>query len=256
MADRRDQKDRTSNAVGIILTVGIHLCIGLFGAVNGIKYIYPPPQEEPLVIEFEEFDYSRPTTQVGQQPMAMEPKEEIELVQKSEAQTEGTQQNEAAEATTGPEGDVEVPEPPREKTINKRALFHAADNSAQKDTLIPQSATEVSDNLRAGHASGNTESGRDVGTPSAKLQGRKPVNGYLPKPAYTSQNSGTVVVKIKVDNYGKVTSANVSTEGTTVTDKTLWQAAINAAKETRFNTTMDAPPTQEGTITYIFKVTE
>ncbi len=244
--------------VGVALTVAIHLCVGFFGAVNGIKYIYPPPQEEPLVIEFEEMNYSRPTTQVGQQPMATEPDpdKDIELVQRSEAQAEGTQQNEAAEATTGTQGDVEVPEPTREKVINKRALFHAADNSSQKDTLIPQSATEVSDNLKAGHASGTTEVGRDVGTPNAKLQGRKPVNGYLPKPVYTGQNSGTVVVKIKVDNYGKVTAANVSTDGTTVTDKNLWQAAINAARETRFNTTMDAPPAQEGTITYIFKVTE
>ncbi|MCD8313448.1 MAG: energy transducer TonB, partial [Bacteroidales bacterium] len=154
------------------------------------------------------------------------------------------------------DGDVEVPEPPREKEINRRALFHAANNTTEKDTLAPQTAYEATDKLSEGHASGNTDTGRDVGTPNAKLQGRKPVNGYLPKPAYRGQNSGTVVVNIKVDNYGKVISATVSTEGTTVTDKSLWQAALNAAKETRFNTTMDAPPSQEGTITYIFKVTK
>ncbi len=258
MAGNRSRQERTAGAIGIILTVLIHagaLGLGLF---SGIRYIYPPPEEEELVIEFEELDHSPVVTKTGQQPVAVDPdpSRDIELVKTSEAQEIGTQQNEAPEATVGDDGDVDVPEPPREKEINRRALFHAANNTTDKDTLAPQTAPETTDRLSPGHASGNTDTGRDVGTPNAKLQGRRPVNGYLPKPVYRGQNSGTVVVTIKVDNYGKVTSAVVSAEGTTVTDKTLWQAALNAAKETKFNTTMDAPPSQEGTITYIFRITK
>jgi hypothetical protein len=43
-------------------------------------------------------------------------------------------------------------------------------------------------------------------------------------------------------------------EGTTVTDKTLWQAARKAALGAHFNMSADAPVLQEGTITYIFKL--
>ena len=71
---------------------------------------------------------------------------------------------------------------------------------------------------------------------------------------YTSQESGKVVVKIWVDQYGKVQKAVPGVEGTTVTDKALWTAAKNAAMETGFNMSASAPALQEGTITYIFNL--
>ena len=54
--------------------------------------------------------------------------------------------------------------------------------------------------------------------------------GSIPKPSYSIQKEGTVVVQIKVDQYGNVTEAIAGVEGTTVTDKALWQAARNAEK--------------------------
>ena len=148
---------------------------------------------------------------------------------------------------------MEVPEPPRKQEINRRALFHAARNETVKDTLAPQSAEKVSDELKAGHARGNTLSGKTSGEPNARLKGRTVV-GRLPKPAYAVQNSGTVVVDILVDRYGNVTSAVPGGTGTTVTDKTLWEAARKAALNTQFNVKADAPLQQAGTITYIFRL--
>jgi TonB family protein len=80
------------------------------------------------------------------------------------------------------------------------------------------------------------------------------VNGTLPRPSYAVQAAGTVVVDIWVDNYGNVQKAVAGAEGTTVTDKTLWQAARKAALGAHFNMSADAPALQKGTITYIFKL--
>ena len=61
-----------------------------------------------------------------------------------------------------------------------------------------------------------------------------------------------MVVRILVDNYGKVTSATPGIEGTTVQNRTLWNAARKAALEARFNVSGSAPALQEGKITYVF----
>ncbi len=251
----RERQKRNSAIMAVVATLGLHGGVAIFGAFNGMKYIYPPPEEQAIVLDFsmEEAKPIKPKT--GKQPKAVEPDKtkDINLVQRSEAQLLGSRQNEAAEATVGDKGDVEVPEPPR-KEINKRALFTSAKNAPNKDTLAAQTAAKVSDALKEGHAHGTTDQGREVGQPNARLAGRSPVNGYLPAPTYDVQNSGTVVIDIWVDNYGKVQKALVNNELTTVTDKNMWQAALNAAKKAYFNMTMDAPPLQQGTITYVFKL--
>ena len=254
----RVRQERKSTAAGIILAAVLHILLIVICVTSGLKYLYPPPPEQSMLVEFMEVE---PEVEIpeqiidGTQPRAVDanPEEELNLVQKSEAQLEGTQANEAPEATTGEDGDVEVPEPPRKPEINRRALFHAADNDTDKDTLAPQSAEKAADKLRAGHALGNTMTGKKAGEPNARLKGRTVV-GTLPKPAYSVQKGGTVVVDILVDRHGNVTSAVPGGTGTTVSDKTLWEAARKAALNTQFNVKADAPPQQAGTITYIFKL--
>ena len=253
----RAKQTKISRMSGGILTVVIHVSlVGCF-FVTGFKYLDPPPPEKtPIIIDFSEPEIEKPK-QVwnGTRPQFAkpDPAKPINLVQQSEAQLEGTKSNEAPETTVDNVGDVEVPEPPREKPIDRRALFHAANNNTTKDTLAPQTAREVSDKLKAGHAAGNTKTGETAGEPNAKLVGRS-VNGTLPRPSYGVQASGKVVVKIWVDQYGTVTKAQAGVEGTTATDKTLWQAAYKAAMGASFNMKADAPALQEGTITYIFNL--
>jgi len=91
------------------------------------------------------------------------------------------------------------------------------------------------------------------GTASAHVQGRS-ILGSLPKPAYKAQVEGIVVVQVKVDQYGTVTEAIPGAEGTTVENKTLWNAARSAALKAHFNQSASAPALQTGTITYIFKL--
>ena len=92
---------------------------------------------------------------------------------------------------------------------------------------------------------------RTEGTANAHLSGRNLV-GTLPRPTYNAQLEGTVVVQVKVDQYGNVTEAIPGVEGTTVTDSGLWNVARNAAMKVHFNAKADAPVVQTGTITYTF----
>ncbi|MBR2065007.1 MAG: energy transducer TonB [Bacteroidales bacterium] len=253
----RESQERKSRVTGVALTVSLHLVLLVCCFLTGFTYLDPPPPEqEQILIEFDEPEIQKPRqTWNGTRPRAVEPDptKDINLVQRSEALNEGTKSNEAPEATVDDFGDVDVPEPERKKEINRKALFAAADNKTQKDTLAAQTAREVSDALKAGHASGNTKTGETSGEPNAKLAGRS-VNGTLPRPSYSVQASGKVVVDIWVDNYGQVQKAVAGADGTTVTDKTLWQAARKAALGAHFNMSADAPALQKGTITYIFKL--
>ena len=255
--NERRRQAKLSTATGAMLTVIVHVALTACCFMTGFTYLDPPPPEqEQILIEFEEPVLKEPE-QIwnGTQPKVAEPdpSEPIKLVQASEAPNEGTKANEAPESTVDDFGDVDIKEPPREKEINRRALFPGADNKTQKDTLAPQTAYEASDALKAGHAQGNTSTGETAGEPNAKLAGRS-VNGTLPKPFYGVQASGKVVVEIWVDNYGNVQKAVAGVEGTTVSDKNLWQAARKAALGAHFNMSAEAPALQKGTITYIFNL--
>ena len=252
----RERQRKLAGGTGILLTVGVHLVLVVFGAFSGMKYLYPPPPEQTFLIDFSEPELQRPRqVRNGTQPQAEEidRTKPLELTQRSEAQELGKNNNEAPEATGDDFGDVEKYEPSREKEINNRALFHAADNKTYKDTLAAQTASKVTEALQAGHASGNTTVGKSTGEPNAHLKGRK-VEGVLPRPAYSGQAQGTVVVNIWVDQYGTVKRAEAGADGTTVIDNKVWAAARSAAMNAHFNMSADAPALQQGTITYIFKL--
>lgn len=253
-----DKDRRTAERTGIIVTVllhaGLFLLVGFCG-LGSLTYLYPPPEEQNLLIEFVEEKPRAIREAAGREPQAVEVdrSKPMNLVQQSQGQFEGTKQNEAKEATVGPDGDVEVNEPARDHEIDRRALFHSAANKADKDTLAAQTSQKVSDKLAEGHASGNTAKGNTTGEPNARVKGRS-VLGKLPTPAYTIQAEGVVVVDISVDQYGTVTKAVPGAAGTTLTDATIWAAVRTAAMKAHFNVAADAPALQQGTITYVFKL--
>lgn len=247
-----------SRPIGLVTSLVFNGIVAVTCALNGLTYLDPPPEEIATLIEFEtDMTLEDQQIEVGAnvEPRSedADPTQDIRLVQNSEAPLEGTRANEARETTVGTEGDVEVPEPEREHEIDTRALFPTANNS-DKDTLAAQVADRVTDALTSGHAQGNTRVGNPEGEPSAKLQGRS-VMGSLPTPAKDNiQKSGVVVVRIYVNREGTVINAIAGETGTTVTDKTLWDNAVAAAKKAKFNVSRNAPESQEGTITYVFNL--
>lgn len=250
---KHTENEKKGRKIGLAMTIIIHACLFLLFFNTGFRLVYPPPAEKGILLQFEEMEVKPIDVKAGNEPRAKkaDPENDIRLVQKSEGQEVGTKTNKGQETTIGPDGDVEKYEPPRPKPIDKRALFSSADN--RTDTLAPQTADRVSNALRAGHPDGNTRIGDTGGEPSARLQGRS-VMGALPFPSYTVNKAGKVVVKIMVDQYGKVINAIPGVPGSTVQDRTLWEAAKQAALKAQFNISSSAATVQEGTITYVFKL--
>ena len=257
----QEKQMKNSRVAGGALTLCVCIIAFLLLEHRGFTYLDPPPPEEsPITLDFTDIEEEKvkPKQQWnGTRPTAENPDPEkpTELVKHSEAQEKGSKENLAQESTVDDFGDVEKTEPPREKPIDKRALFTSANNLANKDTLAAQTSSEPSDKLEPGHASGNIKEGNTTGAPNAKLTGRT-VIGALPSPAYNVTEPGKVVVKIKVNRDGTVVEATPGEAGTTLDKKEAYDAAKKAALKTQFNMKADAPEFQYGTITYIFNITQ
>ena len=252
----RQKQEQTSGWIGIGLAAAVHVLACLLCVFTGLKYIYPPPPETTFLLDFSE----QPEEQYKQHFRGIQPQTEeidrtqpVELVQRSESPHQTTAKNNLTPATRpDTHGDVETPAVEQENALDPRAAFPGM---SRKDTSLtaPHGAREAGANFKAGQPGGNTDAGKTEGIANAHLEGRG-TEGSLPRPSYNVQESGTVVVTIRVDNYGKVVKAQAGADGTTVTDKALWAAARNAAMGTRFKQKMDAPAMQQGTITYVFKL--
>lgn len=73
---------------------------------------------------------------------------------------------------------------------------------------------------------------------------------FVPNPVYTCAGSGTVVVNIQVNADGLVTDQKINEASSDTRDGCLWDAALNYASETVFNSASKA--IQLGSITYYF----
>ncbi|WP_347841054.1 cell envelope integrity protein TolA [uncultured Draconibacterium sp.] len=100
------------------------------------------------------------------------------------------------------------------------------------------------------YGDGGSGSGNQGSGVSFSLSGRSAKS--LPKPNYPGNDAGIVVVKVTVDKYGKVTSAEPGARGTTIANKAFWDEAKQAALKASFNIDENAPAFQQGTISYRF----
>ncbi|HPW89838.1 MAG TPA: TonB family protein [Paludibacteraceae bacterium] len=96
---------------------------------------------------------------------------------------------------------------------------------------------------------GNPAGSGSSGGHSWSLAGRS-LSGGLPKPAYSGQQEGRVVVKIRVDRAGNVTDVSIDPVSN-ISDKELRDASLQAAKRTKFTPGSDVAI---GTITYQFRL--
>lgn len=74
----------------------------------------------------------------------------------------------------------------------------------------------------------------------------------LPRPAYSAQEEGTIVVDIVVDTGGKVIRAEIG-KGTNIASATMRRSALEAARKARFNS-INGNNNQMGTITYRYSL--
>ena len=101
---------------------------------------------------------------------------------------------------------------------------------------------------------GNSDHGSTAGVGgygSFNLNGRSIGAGGLPRPAYTVQEEGRIVVNITVDPKGNVIFAEVG-RGTNIDNASMRKSALEAARKAKFNPISGAN-NQSGTITYVYK---
>jgi TonB family protein len=112
-------------------------------------------------------------------------------------------------------------------------------------------------NQKDGNDSGRTkgktggkaiDSGKGV---SFKVGNRKLGAGGLINPVYNDQAEGKVVVNVIVAPSGKVESASINAKLSNTTNQGLRNAALAAAKKTKFNE-IEGVDNEQGIITYIF----
>lgn len=183
--------------------------------------------------------YSAPS---AQQQVATQATESAPIVGANSAQGNTTTQSTSDNPT------VENKEP----EINKTALFTGRRN--QGDGRGSQGITTGSGDQGkvTGTNSSNNYDGNGGGNGNYSLAGRSSVT--LPRPEYSSNQQGTVVIQIWVDRQGKVVRAEYQPKGSNTSNGYLVSQARAAALKARFNPDASAPEEQRGTITYKFVI--
>lgn len=240
-----------------ISTAAIVLLAMLLMSLNIFAYEPPDPPipEEGVEVNLGDSDFGfgnspEPATQATS--YAPPASQEQVITQRAEATTPvasspnpGNVTNPAAEAKPQPEN--------KEPEINKNALFPGKRN--QNSGGGSQGITQGDGNQ--GKPNGNPNSNNYTGNGgngggNYSLAGRSAVS--LPKPEYNSNQQGKIVVRIWVDQQGRVTRVEAPYQGSTISSGALVDQAKTAAKRARFNASSNAPEEQIGTITYIFKI--
>lgn len=136
------------------------------------------------------------------------------------------------------------------QTINQRAMFKSNKGGVDEPEDVGNPyAKQGEDNRASGDGGGLNSIGNDQ--LDEGLRGRGLV-GSLPVPSYPGNVSGKIVIRVAVDQHGRVTSATYEPKGSTSSDAGLIAAAIAAAKRAQF--TESRSYVQGGTITYNFKL--
>ncbi len=108
------------------------------------------------------------------------------------------------------------------------------------------------DGTSKGSGSGAGQSGEGTGNNGASFSLAGRGAKALSQPKTNKNDTGKVVVDIKVDQQGNVVEAHAGAKGTTLMDVNIWRQCEQAAKRSKFSAKEDAPELKKGSITYKF----
>lgn len=229
--------------------------------ITGLQYLDPPPPGN-IAINFGTMDEGSGLIQPPEPAAAPKPKSPAQPRSKKRKPLLTSRHNKA----------------PVIKSTKSSSPTHSSNSPAKSKKIKPQPSDEARkalNNLFKNHRSAsegdNKKSAGDQGNPkgdrtsnsrigSAQGSGGIGGNYFLgnrkaltkPKPAYKCNETGRVVVIIKVNRQGKVVEAWQG-RGTTASS-CLTRAAIEAAYKTRWEPDPKAEPIQIGKIIYDFKL--
>ena len=211
----------------------------------------PPPEPEPQV------------ETPKQEMITQDLEESVNLEQEAKKKAEERRKREEAEKKRKEEAEKERI---RKEEAEKKRL---AEEQRKKEQAI---SNKVAGAFGIGNAQGNSQGDAASGTGnqgspfgnsdhganegvggygSFNLNGRSIGAGGLPRPAYTIQEEGRIVVNITVDPKGNVIFAEVG-RGTNIDNASMRKSALEAARKAKFNQISGAN-NQSGTITYVYK---
>ncbi len=254
--------EKKARITGVIVTILVHAGVIIFCLLCAFITPLPLPGEEGVEVQLGYSDAGHandyfvvPTVPTPVEPIEIEePEEEEILTSESEEEpfvpTEEEVVEEIEEISEEALSEAEIEEP----VVNPNALYRGS--SSENDNNSGTTGTS-GENALGGSQYGSLDSnntsglgGSGEGT-SFSLEGRSAVS--IPKPEYTSQEQGVIVVEIVVNKRGDVIDARVGARGTTISDQNLWNKAYQAAMRTKFSPNPKAADKQVGTITYNFR---
>ena len=254
----KTKHERKSAVITSILLVLI-----LFAVFNyGLQYL-DPPQEYGLAINFggantgsgDPVENSK-NIPVQKQPVQKQKEIPKEVETPKETATDKLVTHDRKETTVIEKvKEVEKPKPSKETQdlLNNLLKGNSKDgeNKGEGDDDNSGLKGDKNGDPKSTKYYGNNGSGGDK---NYNLAGRNALSKPIEKPDCNEE--GFVVVKIEVDNTGKVIKADVEVKGSTNTAKCLTDPAKLAALKTRWNADPNAPNKQIGYITYRFSLSE
>jgi TonB family protein len=266
------------NKRGIIGTIIFHLVVVLIILFLGFSTQLPLPGEEGIIITFGTdeagFGFTQPQRQNAAPPppaprpvTVPETEEQIMTQDIDEAPALPTPQREEPKKPEPPRPVAEpqpapVPEPAPEEVAevperrpNPNALFPGRTATGEAGSTQGETTGPGNQGRETGSPDSPHRTGGDSGSPdgiSFSLAGRNPLS--LPLPDYNYQVEGVVVVEVTVNRNGDVINAIPGVRGSTTLNNYLLTTARRAAERARFNVKPDAPASQKGTITYVFRL--
>ena len=262
-------------------SVGFHLLILLVLSLTILSTVVPE-EDSGVLVNFGNVDEAAGTFEplnTGQEPMeettppppptpAVETaKEELvtqdveESVALAEAKKKKEEQRKKEEAIKREQDRIQ-----KEKLEQQRL----ADAQRQKELAIKN---KVAGAFGAGSAAGSSQGSGETGSGnqgspfgnsdhgandgvggygSFSLNGRSIGAGGLPRPAYTIQEEGRIVINITVDPKGNVIFAEIG-KGTNIDNTSMRKSALEAAKRAKFNS-ISGSNNQSGSITYRYSL--
>jgi len=244
----------------LVITIILHLVLLLLLLLVGMG-IKEPDTEAGIAVNFGSSAVGsgdiQPTEPIESAPAPENIPEEAEEAPEEEATEAESASNDDVVTQENSEAPV-VEKKPDASTKNALDSFLNGPKSSGKKTGGEGNDNQSGDkgnpdgdpNAKAYYGNGK---GLD-GDGNYRLGGRKALNKEKKIPE--CNETGTVVVKIVVNQSGKVIQALPGIKGTTNTAPCLMAPAKKAALATKFNSDSGAPSKQTGSIVYTFKLSE
>ncbi len=225
------------------MEVNLGMDVKGFGKVQKpIAKTTPPPKKTP----------PPPTPQKNNEDLATQDTEESISVPKPKKKTEVKPKPEV-KPVEKPDKEI-VKKEPEKPSINPNALYPGKKkgtnnqanegNTTGKGDMGKPNGSKDSKNYE-----GNSNTGSGMSYSLGNRKARR-----MPSPSNNFTEGGIIAIKIKVNQFGKVISAEYTPKGSTSTDSHLKKLAITAAQKCLFNVDKDAPEIQQGVILYKFRV--